>query len=97
MMHKLVIPARLTGLDVERYHGAGEQIVALSHFAPRLGNSISWSEVDHSQLRIHRTLLPNSTSPEFPRIVVPRPSFTAGLTRSWNRKKVPYLLAILGV
>src|SRR5215469_2587767 len=97
MMNKLVVPTKLPRLHIQGYQGAGEKIIAFSSISSRLGNSVSRREVNHSEIGVHNTFLPDSTATESPGIIGLGPSFTAWFTRVRDREKVPHFLTIFSI
>ena len=94
---RLVMPAQLPGLHVQRNDGAEIEVVAGAHFAAMLRHAVSGDEVDQAEIRIGGAHQPDRAAAGLPRIVALGPRLVARLSRTGNDVELPDLTSGLRV
>ena len=92
MMHHLVMPLPLAGLQIDANQAVGEQIVARPMSAILIRRRIFHRQIDQAEIFIHGDLRPDAgVAVDFGRVV--QPGVVAELARFRNRVELPKLLA----
>ena len=97
VMHELVVPADLSGLQIERDDRVVEQVVAGADFAAPLRHGIAGFQIHQSEIRIDRRRCPQRAAAVFPDVAVLRPRLVARFARSRHDFEFPQARARLPV
>ena len=101
VMHLLEMPAVFAGMDIQREHRRGEQVVSGAHVAREIGAGVARGEIHQAKFRVHGRRLPDRAAAIqvdlAVRVAGLRPGFAAELARTGHRIEGPCQRAIIGV
>ena len=89
VVHELIVPAHLAGLQLQRDDRVVEQVVARPQFAAPLRHRVPGFEVHEPEVRVHRRRRPDGAAAVLPDVAVLRPGVVARFAGTRHDLEVP--------